>query len=252
VETDAGIKVVELLREGGRADMGAPSLQPERVPVRLPGSRAVEVPVDVGDRSFAMTCVSMGNPHAVVFVDDVERFDVARYGPLLERHELFPDRVNASFVQVLDRGRVVQRTWERGSGETQACGTGACAVCVAGRVTGRTGDRIVTRLRGGALVVEWDGRGSVFLTGPAVEVFTGEWPGEAAGGDAGTTPAAPGEGRPSGGPRGGRRGDGPGEGRPRGGSGEGRPGGESGERRPGKGPGAGLHAGDAGEDRLGV
>ena len=177
VETDAGIKVVELLKDGARADMGAPSLEPRRVPVLLDGPRAVEVPIDVAGRSFEMTCVSMGNPHAVIFVDDVDRLDVPKYGPLLENHELFPERVNASFVQVLGKDRVRQRTWERGSGETQACGTGACAVCVAGVVTGRTGPRITSRLPGGELVLEWDGKGSVFMTGPAVEVFTGEWPG---------------------------------------------------------------------------
>jgi diaminopimelate epimerase len=155
--------------------MGPPSLEPAVVPVRLPGPRVADREVEVLDRRLAITCVSMGNPHAVVFVDDVESFDVARYGSALERHAIFPERTNVEFVQVIDRGSVLQRTWERGSGETLACGTGACAVCVAGIVTGRTGSPLRIRLRGGELLPEWDGKGPVFLTGPVVEVFTGEW-----------------------------------------------------------------------------
>jgi diaminopimelate epimerase len=175
VETDAGVRTVELTAKGARADMGPPALDPAKVPVRLAGPRAVDVPVHVLDATLRITCLSMGNPHAVVFVDDVRAFDVARFGPALERHELFPERVNASFVQVLARDRVRQRTWERGAGETRACGTGACAVCVAGVLTGRTDRRIESELPGGTLELEW--QESVFLAGETVTVFTGDWGG---------------------------------------------------------------------------
>jgi diaminopimelate epimerase len=176
VETDAGVRTVELLAAGGaRADMGPPALDPAKVPVKLPGPRVVDAAVNVLGDTLRITCLSMGNPHAVVFVDDVRRLDVARYGAALERHELFPERVNASFVEVVDRGRVRQRTWERGAGETRACGTGACAVCVAGVLTGRTDRKITSELPGGELVLEW--KESVFLAGETVTVFTGEWGG---------------------------------------------------------------------------
>jgi diaminopimelate epimerase len=155
--------------------MGAPILEPDRIPVALPGPRVLDHPVEVLGETLRITCVSMGNPHAVVFVDDLERFDVARFGAALERHPLFPRRTNVEFAERVGAGSVRQRTFERGSGETLACGTGACAVAVAGRLTGRTGDRIRNRLRGGELVIEWDGRGPVFMTGDAIEVFTGEW-----------------------------------------------------------------------------
>jgi diaminopimelate epimerase len=119
----------------------------------------------------------MGNPHAVVYVDDVERADVAGWGRALETHAAFPRRTNVEFVEVVASDLVLQRTWERGSGETRACGTGACAVCVAGVLTGRSGGDLRCRLRGGELRLEWGGAGSVFMTGPVAEVFTGEWTG---------------------------------------------------------------------------
>jgi diaminopimelate epimerase len=175
VETDSGVRTVELVPGGARADMGPPALDPAKVPVRLPGPRAVDVPVKVLGETLGITCLSMGNPHAVVFVDDVRRFDVARYGPALELHEIFPERVNASFVQVLRRDRVRQRTWERGAGETLACGSGACAVCVAGVLTGRTDRKITSELPGGELVLEWGE--SVLLSGDTVTVFSGTWGG---------------------------------------------------------------------------
>ncbi|HEX5137540.1 MAG TPA: diaminopimelate epimerase [Planctomycetota bacterium] len=175
IETDVGVRTVALTAGGARADMGAPVLEPARVPVRLPGARVVDEALLVDGRTLRITCLSMGNPHAVVFVDDVRRFDVARFGPALERHEVFPDRVNASFVQVVDRTRVRQRTWERGAGETLACGSGACAVCVAGVLTGRTDRRIASELPGGELLLEW--AESVFLAGETVTVFAGNWGG---------------------------------------------------------------------------
>jgi diaminopimelate epimerase len=178
VETDAGIKVVEIRKEGARVDMGHPELDPRKIPVDLPGPRVVDAPIEVEGEEFEMTCVSMGNPHTVVFVEDVAAVELAWIGPAFERHALFPQRVNVSFAQVIDPGHVEQRTWERGSGETRACGTGACAVCVAGVLTGRTAPRVRSRFAGGELFLEWDDEGMVFLTGPAVAVFSGVWAGD--------------------------------------------------------------------------
>ena len=129
-------------------------------------------------RELLGTAVSMGNPHFVVFVDgDVDAFPVEEVGPEVESHTLFPERVNAEFVQVLGRREARQRTWERGSGETPACGTGASAVCVAGVVTGRLESPLTVHLRGGDLLIEWEGKGGpVFMTGPSVEVFEGDFP----------------------------------------------------------------------------
>ena len=176
VETDDGIKVVELLPGAARVDMGRPRLDPAALPVALPGDRVVNHEVEVLDRTFAITCVSMGNPHAVIYVENVAEFDVERYGMALETGGLFPERTNVEFVQVVARDRVIQRTWERGSGETLACGTGACAVCVAGVVTGRTDAALHNQLLGGELLLEWpDPEGPVFMTGPVATVFTGEF-----------------------------------------------------------------------------
>jgi len=178
IETDSGVKVVELRKAGARVDMGEPELDPRKIPVDLPGPRVVDAPVEVEGQTFAMTCVSMGNPHAVIFVEDVAAVELAWIGPAFERHALFPERVNVSFAEVIDPGNVKQRTWERGTGETRACGTGACAVCVAGVLTGRTATPLRSRLAGGELFLEWDDEGRVFMTGPAVEVFHGVWTGD--------------------------------------------------------------------------
>jgi diaminopimelate epimerase len=124
--------------------------------------------------SFSITCVSMGNPHCIIFVDDVESFQVEKYGPLIENHELFTRRTNVEFVHVISPAEVRQRTWERGAGETLACGTGASAVCVAGVLNGVTGKKILNHLSGGDLELEWGEDGNVYMTGPAVEVFSGE------------------------------------------------------------------------------
>jgi len=180
VETDSGVKTIELRFEGervtaARVDMGVPQFHPDRIPVRLDGDRVVERPIELPGERIPVTCVSMGNPHAVVFVGSVDAQDVARLGPALERHPLFPRRTNVEFVEVVDRGTIRQRTWERGSGETLACGTGACAAGVAAILTGRCDSPLRNLLRGGELGIEWDGAGSVRMTGPAVEVFSGEW-----------------------------------------------------------------------------
>jgi diaminopimelate epimerase len=184
VETGRGVLTLDLEVEGGQArrvrvDMGAPILRGSEIPTTLPGDPPIDVPLEILGVDFAVTAVSMGNPHAVVFVDDVNDPDtmLRSFGPELERHPAFPRRVNAHFVQVLGPGEVRMWTWERGSGITLACGTGACAVCVAGVLTGRTGPEILAHLPGGDLELAWLGAGqSVFMTGPATEVFSGEWP----------------------------------------------------------------------------
>ena len=156
-------------------DMGRPVLDPARLPATIEASRIVEQPLTVRGREYLVTCVSMGNPHAVVFTDDVHRIDLVEVGPAFEYAPVFPERINTHFVRVDSPTHVTVRTWERGSGATRACGTGACAVCVAGVLTKRTERRITVTLPGGDLDVEWAADDHVHMTGPAVEVFTGEW-----------------------------------------------------------------------------
>ncbi|HWE38630.1 MAG TPA: diaminopimelate epimerase [Isosphaeraceae bacterium] len=183
VETGRGVLTLDLEVVGGlarrvRVDMGPPILRAAAIPTTLPGDPPIDVELDVAGTRLRLTAVSMGNPHAVAFVTDVDRFPVEAVGPILERHPAFPRRVNAHFVEVIARGEVRMRTWERGSGITLACGTGACAVCVAGVLTGRTDRRLLAHLPGGDLELDWPAAdSSVFMTGPAVEVFSGEWPG---------------------------------------------------------------------------
>jgi diaminopimelate epimerase len=190
VQTDSGVLAVEVLSPPGervaavRVDMGCPRLAPADMPVALAGERIVGHVIDVGGRALAMTCASMGNPHAVFFVPDVASIPLTTWGPAVECHPLFPERTNAHFVQVVDRQRVRMRTWERGAGATQACGTGASAVLVAAVLNGLTERRIVAQLPGGELILEWPTEiGHVLMTGPAEEVFDGDWP-------ASTPPAA--------------------------------------------------------------
>lgn len=180
IETGAGIRSIELEVENGRArratvDMGEPILEAARIPTTLVGSPVVNAPLSVGGRTLEVTCVSMGNPHAVTYVDELSDAWVLGLGPKIETSDVFPKRVNAEFVQVLSPGEVRMRVWERGSGETLACGTGACAVCVAGVLSGRTERRIIAHLPGGDLELHWHEDGAVRMTGPAVEVFSGEW-----------------------------------------------------------------------------
>jgi diaminopimelate epimerase len=182
IETGRGILVLDLEVVAGRVrqvkvDMGFPILERERIPTLLPGNPPIEVPIEVDDRLLAVTAVSMGNPHAVVYLSDVDGVPLESIGPEFEHQPVFPNRVNLHVVQVLGPAEVKMRTWERGSGITLACGTGACAVCVAGVLTGRTGRSILAHLPGGDLELSWpDDRSSVFMTGPATEVFSGEWP----------------------------------------------------------------------------
>lgn len=180
VETGAGIKTLELTVENGkvtlvRVDMGEPILTPSLIPVVADGERVVDEPIMVAGKEWRMTCVSMGNPHAVLFVDDVEHFELEKYGPLFERHERFPKRTNTEFVQIVSRSEAIMRVWERGSAETWACGTGTCATVMACILNGCTDDRVLVHLRGGDLRIDYDRKSNhLFMTGPATEVFEGE------------------------------------------------------------------------------
>jgi diaminopimelate epimerase len=182
VETGRGILTLDLeIREGRvhqvRVDMGEPILEAARMPTNLPGNPPREVPLAVGGRMLNVTCVSVGNPHCVTFVDGLSDALVLGIGPQIEQHPAFPRRTNAEFVRVNNPEDVTVRVWERGSGETLACGTGACAVAVAGVLTERTQRRLIVHLPGGDLVLHWSEIDShVYMTGPAVEVFSGEWP----------------------------------------------------------------------------
>jgi len=180
-ETGAGILSLQLFTDSGnrvdrvRVNMGVPRLTRAEIPMQGNGSdRVVAEPLNIMHTSFNITCVSMGNPHCVIFVDDLERFQVEKYGPLIENHDIFPRRTNVEFVRVISPGEVRQRTWERGAGETLACGTGASAVCVAGVLNGLTEKKILNHLSGDDLELEWAEDGNVYMTGPAVEVFSGE------------------------------------------------------------------------------
>ena len=183
VETLAGIKYLDLTVENGkvslvRVDMGRPILEPENIPVQAEGSRVVDEPLTVDGKEYRMTCVSMGNPHAVIFVDqDVRELPLEQIGPSFENHHRFPKRINTEFARVLDRRTVEMRVWERGSGETLACGTGTCATAVACVLNGLTEDEITVHLLGGDLYIRWDRENdTVYMTGPAETVFDGEWP----------------------------------------------------------------------------
>lgn len=181
VETGAGVKELTLTVENQkvalvRVDMGEPVLVPEQIPVDAKGERVVDEPIIVGEKEWRMTCISMGNPHAVVFVDDVENFPIEEYGPLFENHVRFPKRTNTEFVKVHTRNEVSMRVWERGSQETWACGTGTCATAMACILNGLTEDTVLVHLRGGDLTIEYDrNTNHVFMTGPVTEVFEGEY-----------------------------------------------------------------------------
>lgn len=182
VETLAGIKYLDMTVEDGKVvlvkvDMGKPMLRPEEVPVVSEKEEVIDEPITVDGQEYRMTCVSMGNPHAVVFIDqDVKEFPLETVGVKFENHERFPKRVNTEFVNVLDRHTAQMRVWERGSGETLACGTGACAVAVACALNGLTEDEVTVKLLGGDLQIKWDReKNTVYMTGPAEVVFDGEW-----------------------------------------------------------------------------
>lgn len=181
VETLGGIKYLDLTVENGkvqmiRVDMGQPILEPKRIPVIAKKNPVVGEWIEVDGEKYQMTCVSMGNPHAVVFVEDVKGLDIEKTGPLFEHHTCFPNRVNTEFVKVLDSKTVEMRVWERGSGETLACGTGACATAVACILNGLTEEEVTVKLLGGDLRIHWDReKDRVYMTGPAKVVFDGEF-----------------------------------------------------------------------------
>lgn len=180
VETGAGIKYLKLTAEQGkvsqvRVDMGEPILKPDLIPVQAEGDKVVDEPVTVAGKEWRMTCVSMGNPHAVVFVDDVSSFPLETYGPEFENHSRFPKRINTEFVQVISRNEASMRVWERGSAETWACGTGTCASVMACILNNRTDNEVLVHLRGGDLTITYEPESNhIFMTGPATEVFSGE------------------------------------------------------------------------------
>ncbi|MCR4831027.1 MAG: diaminopimelate epimerase [Pseudobutyrivibrio sp.] len=180
VETGAGVLTLILYPENGkvqqvRVDMGEPILTPADIPVVADGDKVIDEPIEVGGKTWNMTCVSMGNPHAVVFVDDTDNFELEKYGPLFESHERFPKRTNTEFVQIISRTEAKMRVWERGSAETWACGTGTCACVMACILNNKTDDKVLVHLRGGDLTIEYDrATNHVFMTGPATTVFSGE------------------------------------------------------------------------------
>lgn len=203
VETLAGIKILDMAVKDKkiisvRADMGEPELNPAKIPAKIPVIIPVKIPVKsskipeeiqselkkdvflsepvvVGGATYKVTCVSMGNPHAVTYVDDVGKFPLEVVGPLMETHELFPRKINVEFVQIIDRDTLKARVWERGAGETLACGTGACAVLVASVMNGVSERKATVKLTGGDLLIEWREKDNhVYMTGPAEKVFDGE------------------------------------------------------------------------------
>jgi len=183
IETGRGVLTVGLITDKGDkvqkvcVNMGQPILAAEDIPVKLPVKQVIEQPMQFQNRAFVMTCVSMGNPHAVFFRDDITTIDLEKFGPVIENHSIFPQRTNVHFVHVDSPTEFTMRTWERGSGITLACGTGACACCVAGVLTGRCKRVCTAHLPGGDLDLNWcEQDNCVYMTGPAVEVFEGTWP----------------------------------------------------------------------------
>lgn len=181
IMSGGGLKLLRLRVQQGkvaavRVDMGAPELRPEHIPVDLPGETIMGHRLQVGSNVYEIHCVSMGNPHCVVFVKDPDQVDVEQVGTLLENHPIFPHRANIEFVQVVSRDHLRMRVWERGSGETLACGTGACASLVAAVLTGRADRQVTMDLLGGSLELDWSCEdGHVYQEGPAKFVFDGEW-----------------------------------------------------------------------------
>lgn len=180
IETGAGIKYLDLKVVDGKVyeitvDMGAPIIDPNLIPVSLTGSKVIQEPITVGEKEYKITCVSMGNPHAVVFVDDTKPIEIEKIGPLFEHHKIFPLRTNTEFIHVIDENTIDMRVWERGSGETLACGTGACASVYACIINGYTKDEVLVHLLGGDLLIKYDRENNIiYLTGPATTVYDGE------------------------------------------------------------------------------
>ncbi len=180
VETLSGVKAVEIwekegIATGGRVNMGKPILSGHQIPTRYGASIVKNEKLNINDRIYEITCLSMGNPHCVVFCNDIDNLDLPKIGPLFENHEMFPERINTEFVEILNKNHFKMRVWERGSGETLACGTGACAVAVAGVLNGycNQNDEIQIKAKGGDLTVMWHKNNNVYLSGEAITVFTG-------------------------------------------------------------------------------
>ena len=158
-----------------KVNMGSPILEPENIPVLVSGERAIDADIEVLGKNYKMTCVSMGNPHAIIFSEGVKDMNLEAVGPYFENHKMFPRRTNTEFVEVIDKSNVNMRVWERGTGETKACGTGACATAVACVLNGKTENKVTVHLLGGDLLIEWDrDEDLVYMTGPATTVFEGE------------------------------------------------------------------------------
>ena len=181
IETKGGIKELDLTVEDGKVtwvnvDMEAPVLDADKIPVIYDEeNKVIDKPVLVDGREYRITCVSMGNPHGVVFVDSVDDLDIEKLGPMFENHPMFPDRVNTEFIQVVDDHTIKMRVWERGAGETLACGTGACASAYASYLNQKTGNKVLVHLLGGDLQIEYDEeKHTIFMKGPATKVFDGE------------------------------------------------------------------------------
>ena len=180
IDTLSGVKVLDLTVEDGKVarvtvDMGAPVTKPALIPVRSDKDILIREPIAVEDEIYEITCVSMGNPHAIVFVEDTKSLPLETIGPKFEHHPMFPERVNTEFIRVIDRSHIEMRVWERGSGETLACGTGACASVIACILNGYTEHEVMVTLLGGELRIRYDEeKNTVFMTGPAVKVFDGE------------------------------------------------------------------------------
>ena len=181
VETLSGIKTLKLNVENGkvktvRVNMGAPILECDKVPVKYDDEKMINKPVKVDGKTFNITCVSMGNPHAVTFINDTDNLEIEKIGPKFENNEIFPDKVNTEFIQIIDKKTVKMRVWDRGSGETFACGTGACASVVASVLNRLTENKVTVKLLGGELEIEYNqDENTVYMTGPARVVFTGEY-----------------------------------------------------------------------------
>lgn len=192
IETPADIIRPEKAGEMVRVDMGEPIFEPEKIPVNISSEFGVQSPAEkylkpktqnsnliidyplqINEIVFKITCISMGNPHAIIVIDDISNFPVTYYGPMIENHTIFPKRTNIEFIEVIDPTEIKMRVWERGSGETMACGTGASAAAVASNIKGLTGRDVTVHLLGGDLSIEWAGDNRVYMTGPAVEVFEG-------------------------------------------------------------------------------
>jgi len=181
IETLAGPTKVWLTVENDsvalvKCDMGVPKFSRSEIPMAGDESEVIEEPLKVGDSEYNVTCLSVGNPHAVIFVDDVRAVPIDVIGPQIENHSAFPQRTNVEFVELVDRGNVKMRVWERGSGETLACGSGSCATAVASARTGRTERTVCVHLELGSLKIEWAVDGHIYMEGPATRVFEGEWP----------------------------------------------------------------------------